>query len=235
MGSRISDDYVSPAPGASFPVTGTITATVDETTLAKDATLTGGTQKTQVVNGANTMPAGDDKTRAIFHQISDGTNGPVAIETAGADSVSNTANALVVKARLKGYNNTSWDRIRSGITACTATLTGWLNTMPWAIYNATPTTRTEGQGGPLQTATDGSLKTNIVNGANTMPAGDDKTRAIFHQISDNTNGPVAVETAGADGVSNTANALVVKSRLKGYNGTTWDRIRSGLTDRKSVV
>ena len=89
--------------------------------------------------------------------ITDGTN-QVAIETAGADGVSNTANALVTKSRLKAFNGTTWDRVRCGITACTATLTGWLNMLPWAVYNATPTTRTEGQGGPLQADALGNMK-----------------------------------------------------------------------------
>tara|TARA_Y100000310_G_scaffold335926_1_gene419170 strand:- start:2022 stop:2642 length:621 start_codon:yes stop_codon:yes gene_type:complete len=37
---------------------------------------------------------------------------------------------------------------------------------------------------------------------------------------------VAVLTAGADGVSNTQNSLAVSSRLEGFNGTTWDRLRT---------
>ena len=121
-------------------------------------TLTSGNQKTQMVDGSgHVMPAGDGYSRAIFEQISDGSNGPVAVETAGSDGVSNTANALVVKARLKGYNGTTWDRIRSGITTVTNSFVGWLNMMPWAIYNATPSTRADGYGGPLQANNSGSL------------------------------------------------------------------------------
>lgn len=37
-----------------------------------------------------------------------------------------------------------------------------------------------------------------------------------------------VTTAGADGESNTANTQQVEARLQGYNGTTWDRIRTAL-------
>jgi hypothetical protein len=42
-----------------------------------------------------------------------------------------------------------------------ATLTGFLNTLPWAVYNATPTPRTEGQGGPLQADANGNLKSTL--------------------------------------------------------------------------
>lgn len=62
-----------------------------------------------------------------------------------------------------GFNGTTWDRIKAGITTVTATLTGWLNTLPWAVYNASPTARTEGQGGPLQADTGGRLLTHTVS------------------------------------------------------------------------
>jgi hypothetical protein len=44
-----------------------------------------------------------------------------------------------------------------GIVTPTATMTTWLNTLPWAVYNSSPTTRTTGQGGPLQADANGSL------------------------------------------------------------------------------
>lgn len=84
--------------------------------------------------------------------------GGVAVPTVGADGVSNTRTDVPTSARLSGFNGATWDRLRAGITAVTATLTGWLNTLPWAVYNATPTVRTEGQGGPLQADANGNLK-----------------------------------------------------------------------------
>ncbi len=84
--------------------------------------------------------------------------GGVALPTAGADNESNTRTDVPTSSRLWGFDGTNWDRLKAGITAVTATLTGWLNTLPWAIYNATPTVRTEGQGGPLQADVNGSLK-----------------------------------------------------------------------------
>jgi hypothetical protein len=55
------------------------------------------------------------------------------------------------------FNGTTWDRPRSGIVIPNTTLTGYQNTLPWAIFNATPTVRTEGQGGPFQSDIDGKL------------------------------------------------------------------------------
>lgn len=56
------------------------------------------------------------------------------------------------------FNGTTWDRGRSGVVTPTTTLTGMQNNLSWAVYNAAPTSRTEGQGGPLQANTSGDLK-----------------------------------------------------------------------------
>ena len=147
-------------------------------------------------------------------KITDGTNGPAAIETSGADSASNTNNALSTKARLVGYNGTTWDRLRASLTSPSSTFTGFLNQLPWAVFNTTPTTRTNGQGGPLQATAGGALVTAITDGSSTDTA--------------------SIELSGADSASNTNNALTVSSRLVGYNGTTWDRIRASLTSPSST-
>lgn len=43
-----------------------------------------------------------------------------------------------------------------------------------------------------------------------------------------------VETAGADAKSNTSNRLAVFSKIFGFNGTTWDRLRTGLVAAQST-
>jgi hypothetical protein len=80
------------------------------------------------------------------------------VSIVGVDGVSNTQNELEVSSRLLGFNSTTWDRLRAGITAVTATLTGWLNTLPWAIFHTTPATRTNTQGGPLEADNAGNLR-----------------------------------------------------------------------------
>ena len=77
-----------------------------------------------------------------------------------ADATANPT-TTTTGANMFGFNGTTWDRIRAGITAVTATLTGWLNILPWAIYNATPTTRTEGQGGPVQSNSLGAILSDL--------------------------------------------------------------------------
>lgn len=88
-------------------------------------------------------------------------DGKLPVAAAPADAVTNAENATSIRARLIAYNGATWDRIRSGVTAVTSVFTGFLNMLPWGIYNATPTTRTEGQGGPIQTHSDGSIMTYI--------------------------------------------------------------------------
>lgn len=43
-----------------------------------------------------------------------------------------------------------------------------------------------------------------------------------------------VGTAGADAVSNTQNQLETNARISGFNGTTWDRIRTAITTATST-
>lgn len=61
-------------------------------------------------------------------------------------------------AYMRAFNGSTWDRVRAGITAVTSTLTGWLNTLPWAVYNSSPTTRTNGQGGPVESDAAGNIR-----------------------------------------------------------------------------
>jgi len=60
----------------------------------------------------------------------------------------------------------------SGVTSNSTNFTGMVNTLPRAIYNASPTVRTEGQGGPLQADSLGNLQTN----ANTLTSGESQAR-----------------------------------------------------------
>lgn len=100
--------------------------------------------------------------RAIFSGGgSAGSGGAGAIQTAGADAASNTVNMQSTDSRISGFNGTTWDRIRTAVTTISSTFTGFLNSLPWAIYHATPTTRTDGQGGPFEADTNGNLKSTL--------------------------------------------------------------------------
>jgi hypothetical protein len=93
------------------------------------------------------------------HAVSDGTD-IAGVDTAGADAGSNTSNRLAGSSWLHGYNGTTWDRIRAGLTGTTTTPTGFLNTLPFGRYNATPPTLTDGQWTSLQFDSSGALKVN---------------------------------------------------------------------------
>lgn len=50
-----------------------------------------------------------------------------------------------VGSHMQGFNGTTWDRIRAGISAVVSSVTGWLNVLSGGVYNASPSTLTEGQ------------------------------------------------------------------------------------------
>lgn len=54
------------------------------------------------------------------------------------------------------FNSTS-NRVRTAITAVSSTFTGFLNTLPWNVYHTSPTLRTNGQGGPLESDEYGAI------------------------------------------------------------------------------
>lgn len=101
-------------------------------------------------------------------------DGKITATAALADA---TANPTITKVASfgHGFNGTTWDRLRTAVVAATATLTGFLNALPWAIYNATPTVRTEAQGGPLQADTNG----NLLGSLGTKLAGEDLTNDVM--------------------------------------------------------
>lgn len=74
-----------------------------------------------------------------------------------ADNTDPTAGTPVF-AQMAAYDGTSkMNLLRAGLTAVTSTLTGFLNTLPWAVYHTTPTTRTNNQGGPFEADAYGNL------------------------------------------------------------------------------
>lgn len=65
-----------------------------------------------------------------------------------------------VGAAMEAYDGSNLDLVRQGQTANNASIVGFLNTVPMARYNATPTARTEGQFGTLQADANGALNVN---------------------------------------------------------------------------
>lgn len=74
-----------------------------------------------------------------------------------ADGAANPTTTQV-GAYMQAYNGSTWDRIRSGISSVVSTFVGFLNNIPYAIYRSTPSARTNGQMGPLESDSNGALK-----------------------------------------------------------------------------
>jgi hypothetical protein len=112
-----------------------------------------------------------------YKNVADHSDGITANVNVTADTEFPVASALAdneanptttrVGANMLGWDGSNWDRIKAGISSVTSSMTGWLNTMPWAIFHTTPTTRTTGQGGPLEADAKGNLKT--LNMASLIP------------------------------------------------------------------
>lgn len=139
-------------------------------------------------------------------QIGDGTN-QVTIDPTGFDGRSNTSNRVPVNNYNYFYNGSSWDRARGGQTGVLTTFTGFPNVLSIGRYNASGITLSDGNGAPLQLHSTGELK-------------------VLNKIWDGTN-TVTVSTSGFDGRGNSNNTTMDTAFGYGYNGTSWDRLRTG--------
>ena len=91
------------------------------------------------------------ETGRIFYSKADANTSVVAVYKYRGGASSSVPGSVVDVAKVGGQTT------KQAVVVPTATLSGMQNTLPWAVYNATPTTRTEGQGGPLQANTLGGL------------------------------------------------------------------------------
>lgn len=103
-------------------------------------------------------------------ELKDGTTDTRSVvSTAGADTVSNTQNELETSARISGFNGTTWDRIRTAVSAVVSSVTGILNVLPLGKYNTTPPVLTDGQFVSVQLDPAGNQKVTLA----TALAGED--------------------------------------------------------------
>jgi|GEM_PF-3270298 len=139
-------------------------------------------------------------------QIGDGTS-QVTIDPTGFDGRSNTSNRVPVNNYNYFYNGSSWDRARGGQTGVLTSFTGFPNVLSIGRYNASGITLSDGNGAPFQLHSTGELK-------------------VLNKIWDGTN-TVTVSTSGFDGRGNNNNTTMDTTFGYVYNGTSWDRLRSG--------
>jgi len=129
--------------------------------------------KVKVVNNIP-IEAGDIEIGAV--EIKDGMSDTRAVvDTAEADGVANTKNTIAASARASGFNGTTWDRLRAGLSDVASALTGILNTLPLALYHSSRSTRTDGLGGPLESNIVGDLS--VTQG--TLLAGEDLIKDVI--------------------------------------------------------
>lgn len=83
----------------------------------------------------------------------------------------------------------------------------------------------------LRSSTANGLQVDVTRITGSIPAGSNLIGTVG--ISDGTN-PVVVDNTASDAESATTAALVVNSRLKAFNGTTWDRVRGTVNTNKTA-
>lgn len=189
-------------------------------------------------------------------QVGDASN-PVAIDTAPTDAESNTANLLYTAGRLFVFNGTTWDRARGDITNgldvdvtrvsgnVTVVQSTASNLKADANITNASITVAQATAGNLNATVTGTVTANAgtgnftvtqataanLNATATLAAGTAYAGRI--RITDGTN-DLSVDTVHNDGESSTENHLDVAAKTMGYNGTTWDMVRSTVQTYKAV-
>jgi len=140
-------------------VTADIRVDIDENNLATGAgqiTTNASLSSIDTKLSSQTTAAAQTAGNASLASI-DGKLGSTAV-AAAADGEAAATTMGTVRTRLMVYGGTTWAMLRAGITTVSATVTGFANTLPWALFHALPLTRTEAQGGPLETDVKGNLR-----------------------------------------------------------------------------
>lgn len=93
-----------------------------------------------------------------FGTLGDVTVAELPTAAALSDATANPT-TTEVSANMKGFNGSTWDRVRTGIVSVATSFVGWVNTLPGLRYNATPPTLADGNVVGLQGDVNGLLKT----------------------------------------------------------------------------
>jgi len=100
---------------------------------------------------------------------------------ASVDDTTETSIPILGKvyAYLRAYSGTAFQTVRSGLKAVTTSIIGYLAVIPFAVYNAVATVRTEGQSGPIQQDANGN--TLVADGAHVTGEDQDIDRMMTVQ------------------------------------------------------
>ena len=159
--------------------------------------------------------------------VGDGTNN-ISVATVSADTVSLTQNRTRVEAVLKSYNASgaggTLDMVRSGITSILSSFIGFLNNIPYAIYNSTPITLTNGQGSPNQCDSNGFQLVNAkgqrpFEASVTITRPGNTTAYVIGQVINSATSALTAFPTFALGIGNSMPFWVQSIRLVSNNGS----------------
>jgi hypothetical protein len=122
-------------------------------------TVTDGTN-TAAVKAASAAAAATDPALVVsLSPNGNAVNTELPTAAALADAYANPTTPTVGSANL-GFNGTTWERLRSGISSVFTTVTGVLNSIPMGQFLTTPPTLSNGNFAPLQVDANGRLLSN---------------------------------------------------------------------------
>lgn len=236
VGAAYSELWVVPCAGygkvrvrCSAYAAGTVVVSLEASSAGQDVSL------------ANPLPVGDNLVGRV--KISDGTTvgrvqpastaaayadpaqtvdvrpgGVFPAGAAPADAVTNATTMSAIGAWLAGFNGTTWDRVRAGVTGAIAATTGVLNTLGISKFNSTKPSLLDTQATEFQATARGALLT-----ANDEPSQfDDPTNRVAwfaaRPLADGTAGNILtwVDTLAGNGAVGKASP----GRLYALYGTT---------------
>lgn len=194
------------------------------------------------ISGSNPLPVSGTFSASFsgFPTIQS-TGTPISVTTGGVTGTLPTG--TVVVASNVGATNGAYCKLGASATTSDQLIppNSWFaftvgaNTQLTCITSTSTTTVNMVGGSGLPTGSGGGGGGGGSGGTVTQGPTGTNAAAWWTQIGDTTNGPVAVATAGADAVSNTQNGLAGYARNEVFNGTTWDRLRSGTTTGSALI
>lgn len=191
-----------------------ITLSVDKTGLATSANQTTELSSLSSIDGklsSQATSALQTSGNASLTSI----DGKLPAAAAPADAASNAENATSIRARLSGFNGTTWDRLRQGVAGAVSSVTGWLNTLPAGQYLAAGVTLTDTQWTTLLTTISGFLKVSLGDEI----AGEDRTNQRLRVYSPNSythlaaNGTTTIKSGSGQLKSITVNTKGASSNV----------------------
>jgi hypothetical protein len=194
------------------------------------------------ISGSNPLPVSGTFSASLAGFPTVQTTGtPIAVTSAGVSG--NLPSGLVVVASNVGTTNVAYCKLGASATTSDQAIQpgSWFAftvgaNMQLTCITSTSTTTVNMVGGSgLPTGAGGGGSGGGGGGTVTQGPTGTNTAAWWVQIGDTANGPAAVAIAGADAVSNTQNGLAEYARNEVYNGTTWDRLRSGTATGSALV